>query len=162
MTRLNGVARVGQRVSYEDMANPRREGVVTEALRDGEYAISWDDGTETISDCRQHGWTAVPHYRLEAEYRGTRPGYAVIAPDYSSLTWFVVDELREARELVEFLNEWRERVEDEIAKALSLGKTPKAAPTDEAGWWTLYRDHPSSLYATWYVLTGRVAAGSRS
>jgi hypothetical protein len=69
---------VGTRVAYEDMANPRREGVVLEILEHGdkrtpsglpipggtEYRIGWDSeygwlGPETISDLRQHGWTML-------------------------------------------------------------------------------------------------------
>ena len=60
------------RVSYEDVANPRRHGTVVEVVpvmlvaftRSGramvpagnEYLVRWDDGTETVSDLRQHGW----------------------------------------------------------------------------------------------------------
>jgi hypothetical protein len=44
------------RVSYEDMANPRRYGVVVEH-RAGEFRIVWDgDDGETWSDLRQAGW----------------------------------------------------------------------------------------------------------
>lgn len=54
---------VGSRVSYEDMANPRREGRVSEIVDDGRsFVVVWDDeyrfdGVEgTESDLRQHGW----------------------------------------------------------------------------------------------------------
>jgi hypothetical protein len=44
------------RVSYEDMANPRRYGVVVEH-RAGEFRVVWDgDEGETWSDLRQAGW----------------------------------------------------------------------------------------------------------
>lgn len=63
---VRGVAEVGERVAYEDMANPRREGVVIDwldlDLRFGgsrQYQIRWDDGTESVSDCKQYGWTLV-------------------------------------------------------------------------------------------------------
>lgn len=52
---------IGTRVSYEDMANPLREGTVIEiALAlGGQYVIRWDDGSIAMSDCRQHGWKVV-------------------------------------------------------------------------------------------------------
>lgn len=59
--------RVGDRVSYEDMANPRRVGAVV-SLRPvvilgrtigTDYEVRWDGGGETISDLRQHGWKRV-------------------------------------------------------------------------------------------------------
>ena len=70
---------VGTRVSYEDMANPRREGRVVEILEHGgrttqsglplpggtEYRVVWDDPEDadrygpTISDLRQHGWHII-------------------------------------------------------------------------------------------------------
>jgi hypothetical protein len=48
---------VGDRVSYEDMANPRRRGMIV-ATGDafGQYTIAWDDDTTSTSDCRQAGW----------------------------------------------------------------------------------------------------------
>jgi hypothetical protein len=63
---------VGTRVAYEDRATPRREGRVVEIVKLGgetpgglplpsgvEYAVRWDDGGETTSDLRQHGWTML-------------------------------------------------------------------------------------------------------
>lgn len=60
---------VGTRVSYEDAANPRREGRIAEVIQTGgttpsgfalptgdEYRVVFDDGSETISDLRQYGW----------------------------------------------------------------------------------------------------------
>lgn len=47
------------RVSYEDMANPRRYGTVVECLESVwgvEWRVRWDDGDETVSDLRQRGW----------------------------------------------------------------------------------------------------------
>lgn len=54
----DGKAQVGDRVSYEDAANPRRVGVVVAVLRGWgvEYRVRWDDGTSTVSDLRQAGW----------------------------------------------------------------------------------------------------------
>lgn len=47
----------GSRVSYEDASNPRRTGSVTEVILDGrEFRVAWDEGGETVSDLRQHGW----------------------------------------------------------------------------------------------------------
>ena len=46
---------VGSRVSYEDAANPRREGSII-AILDDEYRICWDEGGHTVSDLRQNGW----------------------------------------------------------------------------------------------------------
>jgi hypothetical protein len=43
------------RVSYEDMANPRREGTIVGRVG-SEYRVRFDDGEETVSDLRQHGW----------------------------------------------------------------------------------------------------------
>lgn len=51
-------AKVDMRVSYEDMANPRREGTIVQRVGD-EFRICWDDGTWSISDCRQSGWREV-------------------------------------------------------------------------------------------------------
>lgn len=64
-------ANVGDLVSYEDQANPRREGEVLEILRSTDlwtfatqYRVRWNhDGTETVSDLRQPGW------RLERDCR---------------------------------------------------------------------------------------------
>lgn len=54
---------VGTRVSYEDAANPRREGRVVAIYDDGlQYGVEWDeayrfdDVAATTSDLRQHGW----------------------------------------------------------------------------------------------------------
>jgi len=57
----------GSKVSYEDMANPLRHGVVTavqpSTVKVGgttipcmPFVIEWEDGTVTTSDCRQAGW----------------------------------------------------------------------------------------------------------
>lgn len=46
----------GTRVSYEDQANPLREGTVQAVLPSGEYRVEWDEGGETTSDLRQYGW----------------------------------------------------------------------------------------------------------
>jgi hypothetical protein len=51
---------VGTKVSYEDMANPRRNGKVCDVVTDQwgtQFKISWEDGTFSISDLRQQGWT---------------------------------------------------------------------------------------------------------
>lgn len=58
--------KVGTRVSYEDMANPRRQGTVCdiETNRWGtQYVIAWQDGEVSHSDCRQHGWKVLPPVR---------------------------------------------------------------------------------------------------
>jgi hypothetical protein len=72
-------AKVGDRVSYEDMANPRRVGTVVEEVRGPEetpsglplpemvqYRVVWDHergsdepSEETTSDLRQAGWKRV-------------------------------------------------------------------------------------------------------
>lgn len=58
----------GARVSYEDMANPRREGTIVEVRRFGpsgtEYRIFWSDkraglDDDSWSDCRQAGWKVI-------------------------------------------------------------------------------------------------------
>jgi hypothetical protein len=62
ITRTGRLA-AGQRVAYEDMANPRREGVIGTVLTDRwgtQYHVIWDDGEDTTSDLRQHGWTLLP------------------------------------------------------------------------------------------------------
>jgi hypothetical protein len=70
---VRGEAKEGDRVAYEDMANPRREGTVVEVVSGyfgthREYRVRWDEpwtdeaGQEvagTISDCRQYGWVMV-------------------------------------------------------------------------------------------------------
>ena len=62
-------ARVGDRVSYEDAANPKRTGTVTKD-HGGHYTVVWDESdqwpvdpydpearyTECVSDLRQPGW----------------------------------------------------------------------------------------------------------
>ena len=61
---------VGTKVSYEDMANPRRVGTVAAITRWGscqgveqvgvggsvEYRVEWDEGGSDYSDLRQRGW----------------------------------------------------------------------------------------------------------
>jgi hypothetical protein len=54
--------KVGERVYYEDMANPRQDGVVVElktTVWGTQYAVQFDDGEITYSDLRQHGWKRV-------------------------------------------------------------------------------------------------------
>jgi hypothetical protein len=55
-------AELRDRVSYEDMANPRREGYVTGVDDRGwgvQYRVRFDDGEVTYSDLRQRGWKLV-------------------------------------------------------------------------------------------------------
>lgn len=55
---------VGTRVSYEDVANPKRVGTVAgEGV--GEWRVVWDDGDVTFSDLRQSGWKKVALSLLE-------------------------------------------------------------------------------------------------
>lgn len=52
----------GQRVAYEDMANPLREGsiVCVQSSPWGiQYGVQFDNGDFTMSDMRQRGWKAV-------------------------------------------------------------------------------------------------------
>lgn len=69
---VNGEAVVGDRVSYEDMANPLRVGTVTEinvSVWGTDYRVEWDAEFQqatafgpdagTVSDLRQHGWRFV-------------------------------------------------------------------------------------------------------
>jgi hypothetical protein len=65
---------IGDRLSYEDMANPLREGKVVDCL-DSEYGrefvVAFDEVHDPVtdeivsparvatSDCRQHGWNLV-------------------------------------------------------------------------------------------------------
>jgi hypothetical protein len=71
--------KVGDRVSYEDMANPRQEGVVTEVVPvsangdhwESQYRVAFEaslskfgdeyglPARETVSDLRQNGWNRV-------------------------------------------------------------------------------------------------------
>ena len=58
--------RLNDRVTYQDMANPRREGTVTEikTSRWGtEYRVTWDKADDgfTWTDLRQPGWTHTWH-----------------------------------------------------------------------------------------------------
>ena len=51
----------GDRVSYEDMANPRKEGTIVGTklgtrFSSPQFQIRWDDGSEDWSDLLQHGW----------------------------------------------------------------------------------------------------------
>ena len=53
----------GSRVSYEDMANPRRYGTVVGVdytTWGRQLAIRWDDGDHTTTDGRQAGWRLEP------------------------------------------------------------------------------------------------------
>lgn len=50
---------------------------------------------------------------------------------------------------------WQQRIEDEIAKARHLGKPIAHEPMTAQDWARLRVEFPSSLYASWYVLTGR-------
>lgn len=73
---------VGSRVSYEDMANPRQEGVVTEVLSDGQYRVHFaavesqfgpEFGlaeNEITSDLRQHGWHLLADLGEENPFDG--------------------------------------------------------------------------------------------
>lgn len=66
---------IGTEVSYEDMANPLRTGIVKEALVSEwgvQYLIRFADGTETYSDMRQRGWK-VAAARVQQMHRGTTP-----------------------------------------------------------------------------------------
>lgn len=66
-TRVSDTAHVGMRVSYEDMANPRKAGEVVDVVRSAwgvQYAIRWDahpaPAPLDYSDCRQSGWRIEP------------------------------------------------------------------------------------------------------
>lgn len=52
---------LGDRVSYEDAANPRRVGIVIEVIEDGprQFRVWFEGGSRTVSDLRQHGWKRV-------------------------------------------------------------------------------------------------------
>lgn len=53
---------IGQRVSYEDMANPRKVGTVVDVhvgWGRSEFRVLFDDREDTTSDLRQAGWKAV-------------------------------------------------------------------------------------------------------
>ena len=54
--------KIGTEVSYEDMANPLRNGQVSDIVtsqQGTQYEIIWEDGTVDYSDLRQRGWTVV-------------------------------------------------------------------------------------------------------
>lgn len=67
MIRPLSALKLGDRVSYTDMANPRRDGIIIEVFPTTwgtQYAVQWDEpysdpGEPCIeySDCRQHGWS---------------------------------------------------------------------------------------------------------
>lgn len=64
--------KVGSRVAYEDMANPRRVGRVVSLADDGSAGVAWEERSQfpvegsddpivgTVSDLRQHGWNLLP------------------------------------------------------------------------------------------------------
>jgi hypothetical protein len=60
---LTNDVELGDRVEYEDMANPRRAGEVTGITRTKwgtQYQVRWDDDRSyTWTDLRQSGWTHV-------------------------------------------------------------------------------------------------------
>jgi hypothetical protein len=71
--------KLGDRVSYEDMANPRRTGTVVETIEHGgttpsghplpssvEFRVRFDNREETVSDLRQAGWKRLPKARNAA------------------------------------------------------------------------------------------------
>lgn len=79
MTTATQAYAVGDRVSYEDVANPRRTGTVVEIVERGgetpsglplpegvEYRVRFDDRSETVSDLRQVGWKRIPKARNAA------------------------------------------------------------------------------------------------
>lgn len=55
------ITQTGTLVSYSDMANPRRVGIVTAISSSpwSPFTIVWEDGSCTTSDCRQRGWQVV-------------------------------------------------------------------------------------------------------
>ena len=58
----NNSREIDTRISYEDMANPKREGTIAAIITTKwgtQYKVNFDDGTETISDCRQAGWKVL-------------------------------------------------------------------------------------------------------
>lgn len=62
---ISGEIKTGDRVTYEDMANPRRVGTVTTQDKD-EYRVEWAERGETWLDpgyawstLRQYGWNRV-------------------------------------------------------------------------------------------------------
>lgn len=66
---IPGTPAVGMRVSYDDVANPRRTGTVVAVnpSRWGtDYTVRWDEpvyetgATESRSDLAQYGWNLVP------------------------------------------------------------------------------------------------------
>ena len=59
---LTAPAVIGDRVSYSDMANPLREGTVTEvksSVWGTDYCVTWDDAEDGVcwSDLQQAGWS---------------------------------------------------------------------------------------------------------
>jgi len=55
-TRVQGIAKPGDRVAYSDMANPYTEYEVIERTGTAEYMLVTDAGEVTFSDLRQFGW----------------------------------------------------------------------------------------------------------
>jgi hypothetical protein len=58
-TPVDYLARIGSHVSYEDMANPRRYGVVCDIRSDQWgtwFDVAWRDGHISTTDLRQRGW----------------------------------------------------------------------------------------------------------
>lgn len=54
--------KAGDKVSYEDQANPLKIGRVHAVDLDNPWSpftIEWEDGTTTNTDLRQHGWSLV-------------------------------------------------------------------------------------------------------
>jgi hypothetical protein len=57
-------AKLGDRVSYEDRANPKRAGMVADIMVSQwgtQFVIAWQDaeGGLSVSDLRQYGWKLV-------------------------------------------------------------------------------------------------------
>jgi hypothetical protein len=77
---------IGDEVSYEDLANPLKHGIVTNRrhpLVGGkvlawEYEITWDDETVSWSDLKQAGWKRIPKPRGGRKAKEQAPAGAII------------------------------------------------------------------------------------
>jgi hypothetical protein len=140
---------IGTRVSYEDMANPRREGRIVGEIA-GQWAVRWDEHDEIYRLLEQHGvyfHTTVTKTMLERAIErvekagGRSAGWNVIAVDPHDLELApaLLDELgiddrinADAAALETLLDDDRDDVA--IAKALAViitTPTIRGVPRDE-------------------------------
>lgn len=89
---------IGSRVSYEDMANPRREGRIVGEIA-GQWAVRWDEGERVYNLTEQHGiffHTTVTKNMLARHASRPGAGWDVVDEAASISSHLLAKALREA------------------------------------------------------------------